>query len=243
MRRNTSTYLAGIVCAAILLFLGPGRPCHGQGMLPFQFDPDGAVGLGTNSDLSYDASTGEFHGTSLPLTLSSSTLPGGADFVRFSGNPLLSFDLFVNPDGTFRSNGSGFDLTGTLSIGGTNLSGTLLSGDFTAFGADPASPPTWVANALFDTTGGLLTQSNPLADGTTLAAQFPIDGAPVGVDFFAEHVSSGTLGDFTQNFSDAGKVMFGPTSIPEPASWVLVLIGIVVLGSIGLVKRRTTPGS
>ena len=34
MRRNTSTYLAGIVCAAILLFLGPGRPCHGQGLLP-----------------------------------------------------------------------------------------------------------------------------------------------------------------------------------------------------------------
>ncbi len=243
MRRNTSTYLAGIFCATVLLFLAPDRPCRGQGLLPFQFDPNGPAGLGINSDLSYDASTGEFRGTSLPLTLSSSTLPGGADFVRFSGDPLLSFDFFVNPDGTFRSDGSGFDLTGTISIGGTNISGTLLSGDFTAFGADPASPPTWVANALFDTTGGLLTQSNPLADGTTLPAQFPIDGTQVGIDFDIEHDSSGTLGDFTQDFSGDGKVVFGPTSIPEPASWVLALIGIVVVGSIGLVKKRTTPGS
>lgn len=136
MRRNISTGLAGIVCAAGLLLLGPDRPCYGQGLLPFTFDPNGPTFLGTNGSLSYDASTGEFQGTGLPLTLSSPLLPGSG-FVRFSGNPQLSFDLFVNPDGTFRRDGAGFDLTGTLSIGATNISGTLLSGDFTAFGAEP----------------------------------------------------------------------------------------------------------
>ncbi len=147
MRRMTSTHLLGIVCATGLLLLGPARPSFGGGLLNFQFDPNGPAGLTINGGLSYDASTGEFSGTSVPLTLSSSTIPGGAGFVRFSGDPQLSFDLFVNQDGTFAGNGAGFDLTGTLSIGGTNISGTLLTGDFTAFGAEPAGPPTWVANA------------------------------------------------------------------------------------------------
>jgi hypothetical protein len=54
----------------------------------------------------------------------------GGGFVRFSGDPRLSADLFVNPDGTFRSTGAGFDLTGTLPIGGAKISGTVLEGAF-----------------------------------------------------------------------------------------------------------------
>jgi hypothetical protein len=235
--------LALIVCTAGLV-LGPYRSCHGGGLLPFNFDPNGPTFLGANGSLSYDASTGEFGGTALPLTLSSPELPGGAGFVRFVGNSQLSFDLFVNPDGTFQQDGAGFDLTGTLLIGGTKVSGTLLSGDFTTFGAAPAGPPTWVADALFDTGGGLLTQSIPLNDGTTLPALFPIGGAPVGIDFFTENVSSGNLGTFTANFS-SGKVkpQGGPTILPEPSSWVLAMIAILLLGLFGHVRKRLVPAA
>ena len=242
MRRNISTGLAGIVCAAGLLLLGPDRPCDAD-LLNFQFDPNGPTILATNGSLSYDASTGEFQGTSLPLTLTSPLLPGSG-FVRFSGDPQLSFDLFVNPDGTFQKDPDGFNLTGTLSIGGTNISGTLLSGDFTAFGADPAGPPTWVANALVDTTGGLLTQPTLLADGTTLPTLFPAGGAPLGIDFFVENVTSGTLGDFTESFSSGKvKVQGGPTLVPEPPSWAIAAIGLVVLSLFTLIRKRTAPAS
>jgi hypothetical protein len=243
MRPNPSNFLALIVCTAGLSLLGPGRSCHGGGLLPFAFDPNGPTFLGANGSLSYDASIGEFRGTALPLTLSSPLLPGGADFVRFSGNPQLSFEFFVNPDGTFQKDGSGFDLTGTLSIGGTTISGTLLSGDFTAFGAEPAGPPTWVANALFDTSGGLLTEPIPLADGTTLPAPFAIGGPPVGVDFFAENIASSTLGDFTASFSGKIKDQGGPVSIAEPSSWVLAMIAIILLGLLGPVRKRLAPAS
>jgi hypothetical protein len=213
-------------------------------LLPFSFDPNGPTFLGANGILSYDASTGEFSGTARPLTLSSPQLPGGSGFVRFSGDSQLGFDFFVNPDGTFQRDPDGFNLTGTLSIGGTKISGTLLSGDFTAFGAEPTGPPTWVANALFDTSGGLLTQPIPLADGMTLPAQFAIGGPPVGMDFFAENVTSGTLGNFTASFSsDKVKPQGGPVGVPEPSSWVPAMIALIVLGLFRRVRKRLAPAS
>jgi hypothetical protein len=232
-----------IVCFAGLSLLGSDRPSYGGGLLPFTFDPDAPTFLGANGSLSYDASTGEFRGSALALTLSSPFLPGPG-FDRFSGRPQVSFDLFVNPDGTFQKDGTGFDLTGTLSVGGTSVTGTLLSGDFTAFGAEPPGPPTWVANALFDTTGGLLTQPHPLADGTTLPTLFPTGGAPVGIDFFVENVTSGTPGDFTQSFiSSKVKPEGGPISAPEPASGVLAPVGLIVLIVFGLIRKRPAPAS
>ena len=171
MRRNTSTYLAGIVCTASLLLLGPDRRCYAD-LLNFQFDPNGPTILATNGSLSYDASTGEFQGTALPLTLSSPLLPGSGT-VSFSGDSQLSFDFFVNPDGTFRSDPDGFNLTGTLSIDGTKISGGLLSGDFYDFGAEPAGPPTWVSNALLDTTGGLLATYLTVVGEPILPPLFP----------------------------------------------------------------------
>ncbi len=86
----------------------------------------------------------------------------------------------------------------------------------------------------------MLTQSNPLADGTTFPTQFPIGGPPVGIDFLAEHVSSGTLGDFTHNFSDDFKTIFNPTTIAEPASWALGMIAIVILSGFGFISKRGT---
>jgi hypothetical protein len=235
MRRTTSTHLVRIVCTAGLLLLGPARLGYGQ-LLNIQFNPNGPVFLAANGSLNYDVATGEFSGTGVPLTYSSSTLPGGG-FVTFSGNPQFSFDLFVNPDGTFRSNGAGFDLSGTLNVGGTAISGTLLSGDFTAFGSEPAGPPTWVSNALFDATGGALTAPIPLADGSTLPTQFSIGGSLVGIDFFAENVTSGTLGDFHQSFGSDDLKSMGGATIPEPASGVLAMIAVAVLCCFGLVKK------
>jgi hypothetical protein len=241
MRWIISNYVLGIVCATGLLLLVPDRPCFGQGLLDFQFDPNGPLILGINGSLDYNASTGEFSGTSLPLTLSSSTLPGGESFVRFSGNPQLSFDLFVNPNGTFQKDPDGFNLSGTLSIGGTKISGTLLSGNFTAFGAESPGLPTWVANALVTPTGGLLTQAQTLANGSTLPPQFPIRGLSIGIDFFAENVTSGTLGDFTQSFSSSSiKDDTGLTMAPEPATWMLWTVAIAILSVFGFVTKRGT---
>jgi hypothetical protein len=235
MRRNTSTYLAGILCASGLLFLGPDRLCHGGGLLPFQFDPDGPMISTASGSLSYDASTGEFSGSVVPLALSSALLPGSG-VATFSSDSRLRFDFFVNPDGTFRSDPDGFNLTGTLTLNlpdGTTprISGTLLSGDFYAFGAEPEGPPTWVANALMDPTGGQLSTPQTIGDGFTLPALFPIGGAPVGIVFSVADVAGGTLGDFTRSFSsDSVGAQVGAASVPEPASAMLGMLAIAVLG-------------
>ncbi len=238
MHWNTSSRRVAIVWATGLLLLCPSRFCH-AGLLNFQLNPNGPVVLGINGSLSFDSSTGEFSSTTVPLTFSSPTLPGGG-FVRFSG-ATETIDLFVNSDGTFRGNGTGFDLTGALSIGGTNISGTLLTGSITDFGADSAGPPTLAFNGLFKITGGLLTAPIALDGGGTLPTQFPLGAAPGGFILFAETVASGTLGDFTSSFSSTsvkkndGLVL---ASVPEPATvWLLVIGLAAIIGFVGITKR------
>jgi len=241
MRLNTSKFLALVICTAGLL-LGPSQSCHGGGLLPIPFDPNAAAFLGANGLLSYNVANGEVHSTAsaLALTFNSQTQLGGADFAGLSGQ--IDTDFFVNQDGSFRANGSGFALTGILSYDGTNLTGTLLTGNFTNDGPAPAGPPTWTLDALFDVSGGLLTQPNLLANGATLPAQFAI-GGQVGIDFFAENRTSGTLGDFTASFSGKIKDQGGPVSIAEPSSWALAMIAVVVLSLFGLNKKRPAPAS
>jgi hypothetical protein len=242
MGQNISTRLAGIVWAAGLLLLGPGRLCQGGSLLPFQLDPNGPAVAGINGGLTYNAATGEFSASVVPLTYSSLDLPGGG-FIRFEGGR-ETIDLFVNPDGTFRTDGTGMQLNGTLSIGGTTISGTLLSGEITKFGAESSGPPVREFNGLFDITGGLLTAPIPLRGGGILSSQFPLGGAAGGFLLFAENATRGTPGDFTRDFS-SGKVkkLDGLALVPEPASWVLAAIASLVLSTVGFVRYRTVRAS
>ncbi len=243
MMRNTSTHVAAIAFACGLLFLGPDRPCHAGGLLQFQFDPNGPTIAAANGTLNYDASTGEFSGSAAPLTLSSTLLPGSG-VATFSSDSVLSFDFFVNPDGSFRSDPDGFNLNGTLSIGGDRITGGLLSGDFYAFGAEPAGPPAWVANALADPNGGLLSRYETLVDGSILPPLFPVGGLPMGIDFFVEGVTSGVLGDFSQSFSGYNlKEDVGLASIPEPSSGMMAIIAIMVLSVFRFARKRLAPAS
>jgi hypothetical protein len=242
MGRTTSTRLAGIVCAAGLLLLGPARLCHGGSLLNFQLDPNSPVISGFNGSLRYNATTGELVAIVDPLIFTSPNPPGGG-YARFRGGT-ETIDLFVNPDGTFRRDGTGMQLNGSLSIGGTIISGTLLTGEITAFGADPPGSLPFTANLLFKPEGGLLTQPIPLAGGGILPIQFPLGGAEGGIDLFAEKRIRGVPGDFTRDF-DLSKLkkLEGLTLVPEPASWVLGTIGLVVLSTFVLIRKKSLPDS
>jgi hypothetical protein len=253
VRRHFSTDLAGIIWAADASLLGPDQPCHAGGLLSFQLDPNGPTIQASGGSLNYDASTGEFSGSVVPLTLTSPLLPGSPT-VSFSPDSQLTFDFFVNPDGTFRSDPDGFNLNGTITLNlpdGTTprISGSLLSGDFYAFGAEPEGPPTWVADALANPTGGLLSRSETLADGSTLPPLFPPGYPPIGIVFAVADVTGGTLGDFTQSFSsDSVGTQVGAASVPEPSSGMLAMLAIAVLGlswfgSGACRARRGTPAA
>src|SRR5262249_27595643 len=201
MRRMNLTQLLGIVCTTGLLLLGSERPCFGWDLLAFQFDPNGPLIVGSGGSLNYNASTGEFSGTSVPLTLSSPLLPGGVGSAPFASDSLLSFDLFVNTDGTFRSDPDGFNLNGNLTIDATetNSLNALISGGFLTFKLGVLGEPTiLVINSLVTPDDGFLTRQETLADGTPLPPLFPI-GRPIGIEFLVDNLTSGTPGDFTQS--------------------------------------------
>jgi hypothetical protein len=204
-----------VLIASCFTLLWP-RQSH-AGLLTFNFDPNGPFITTMGGTLSYTRITGDFQSTATPSTYSSSNLFGSP--FSFSGSPQLSIDFTVNADGTFRQNGTGFDLNGTLSTSSFTISGTLLTGDITAFGAQPAGPPTRIFNALFTITGGTLIGISP--------TQFQI-GETGGIELDAENVTSGTLGDFSASFSgssrDFGGAIVG-AAIPEPSALTLAATG------------------
>jgi hypothetical protein len=224
MRSLPTRAVVALVVFLASLFMLLLWPTQSQaGLLTIDFDPNGPSITAINGTLSYDKATGDFQSTATPLSYSSSNLTGSP--FLFSGGPQLSIDLFVNADGTFRQNGTGFDLNGTLTIGGSPISGTLLRGDITAFGAEPAGPPPVVFNALFTVTGGALTGIIP--------TQFQI-GEASGVELIAETTTSGILGDFLESFSSssvkgtAGAIVPGAI-VPEPSALTLTATGFGLL--------------
>ena len=98
--------------------------------------------------------------------------------------------------------------------------------------------PTWLANGLFDITGGLLTQTINLSGGGGLAPLFNL-GSQGGFLITSETQYGGTLGDFTNDFfgsSDKPQV-FSPA--PVPSTIVLGVIGgVLVVGGARLPRRR-----
>jgi hypothetical protein len=177
----------------------------------------------------------EFQSALTRLTYNSPAVHGG--FARFTGVGQTTIDLFVDHGGNFQISGTGFTLTGQVTLGAQTFNGTLLTGTITAFGADAAGPPTREFDGLFAVTGGQLTQNN---------GSFRVGESP-GFILFAENVTGGTLGDFTHAFSSSSvKGPAGPTvSTPEPATLALALCGAgaLLLAGCGGDHGRPAPAT
>ncbi len=210
------------------------------GLLPVTFQPQGPVITGSGGGLTYNAGTGDFN-----ATLTGSTLVYAAPFVQPSGfsqfSGALTIDLQVNKNGQFVANGTGVKLTGTVSINGATFTGTnakpLLTGSITDFGSTAAGPPTQTFDGYFTITGGALTQKQPGTGGKPVFGGFTA-GTAGGFILSAENVTSGTLGDFSRDFSSSSvKPGIGPI-VPEPSSLILSLTAAVAFGTSGLWRKR-----
>jgi hypothetical protein len=225
----------------LALFLGAlfllAPPLRAGPLLPLDFQPGAPIVSGSNGDLTYNASTDEFKATLSGPTLlyASPSIPNG--FALISGGS-LTIDLFVSNNGNFVANGTGVTLSGSVTINGAVFTGTLLAGTVTAFGSDPAGPPSRDFDGLFTVTGGALTQTETGSGGQSFFGGFPV-GRIGAFGLIGEDVTSGTLGDFTHNFSsDRDKPLIGV--VPEPSTLALVLTGATLF--VGWRKRRTLRG-
>jgi hypothetical protein len=216
-------------------------PATGRaGLLPIHFQPGGPIVSGSNGRLTYNAATGDFN-----LMLSSPSLIFAAPFVQpngfttFSGS--LSIDLLVDHSGHFVANGAGLQLTGTVTINGATFTGNaanpLLSGTITNFGSQAAGPPSLSFDGFFDITGGALTTTQPGSGGQPVFGGFPAGGSG-GFILNAENVTSGTLGDFSSDFSSSSVKAHVGVPTPEPNSLVLSLTAAAVLGAWRLRRKR-----
>jgi hypothetical protein len=223
----------------MLLFMLP-VTCRAD-FLPIVLDQTKEIILDFNGRITYDATTDDFHSVSTALSYSPAPQPSG--FAFFTAGSTVTIDLSVDNSGKFIAGGTGFNITGGLDLDGdgrVDVSGDLLDGTITNFGGKPAGPPTWVSDGTFTVTGGLLT--NPmiaLGGGGTWNGGFPV-GALGGFLLFAENATSGTLGDFSQDFS-SGNVKSNEglaVSVPEPATWTLTATALGLLSSYSLRRRQ-----
>ena len=232
-----------LVWAMGLMVLLPSAHAQAGGLLPFALDPNGVDILGIDGNLTYTASSGELQSTTPRSSIRLRLIPDG--FSLFGPSDTIAVDLFVTKTGAFSSNGAGITINGTLDLDGDgtpDVSGTLLSGSFKNFGDQSAGPPTWVSNALFTVTGGLLTTDIALSGGGSFFGGFTL-GEQAGLFLYSESVTSGTLGDFTQDFgSDSVKVEVG-LAVPEPAAWIQTVTGLVGLAAFVACKRRHSGSS
>jgi hypothetical protein len=237
-RSFSSLRIYPVLCA-LLLACGSSRA---GGLIPITLDPNGPTIQGLiGGTLSYNASTGEFLSQTIPTVLSAGSLPPPPPTL-FDFTGTTSIDLFVNTDGSFRGNGSGLSISGgTLTLGdGTTVTGPFLTGTITAFGAQPAGPPTLVFDGLFQVTGGSLTAPIALNGGGNLPAVFTV-GQTAGFIVNAENVTSGTLGDFMSSFSSNSVKDVEGAIVPEPWSVFQGLTGIGLVWAARQRARRREP--
>lgn len=206
-------------------------------LLPVNFLPGAPVVSGSNGGLSYNALTEDFH-----VTLTGPSLIYAAPFVLPRGfapisSGSLALDLMVDHNGAFVTNGTGLRLTGTVNVNGAVFTGTLLTGTITDFGSEAAGPPTRTFDGLFTITGGTLTATEAGSGGKPVFGGFPA-GGPGGFILSAENVTSGTLGDFTRDFSSSSVKPEVGVATPEPSSWVLLLTSALMLGAWQLRRKR-----
>ena len=163
-------------------------------------------------DVTYNATTDTFSASGFALELDddgsipSETIAGG------------TFDLSASIDA------SGLLASGTLDIGGTVASlgfnsGTLLTGDLTAFGFPNAGGDP--LEFLFSVTGG------------DAAGLYGGAGSTGGVILAG---GTGFTGDFTADFTGGGMAVADVAPVPVPAA--LWLFGTGLLGLVGLGRNR-----
>lgn len=226
-----------LACVVGLLLAEEPARCRAD-LFPFTFVPGGPSVIDINGTLTYDATSGHFQDASTASTLNASyILPRG--FAPISSGT-VNIDLFVNQNGQFVSGGAGFTLLGSVTINGNMISGLtaadpLLQGSITTFGADLPGPPTRSFNGLFTVRGGALTKAGTGQSGSPVFSL----GSLGGFLLSAENVTSGILGNFTQNFSSSSvKSTDGSAMVPEPGALTLALVALAATGGWGWVRGR-----
>ncbi len=217
-------------------------------LISFDFDPNRSVIVSVDGSASYSATatTGDFHVQVTDLFYLSNNLPGGAPDVAVDNGSAV-IDLTVDKSGNLVGVGS-ITVTGGVDFdqdGTDDVSGTLLTGSVTQFGAAGAGPAPWEFDGLFTFTGGGLTQSSiPLSGGGSFADLFKV-GETGGFDLVVEQQVSGILGDFLASFS--GNTIKGPAvgvSVPEPSAAALSFVGLAaVAGWTRLRRCSREPGA
>jgi hypothetical protein len=209
------------------------------GLIPIDFDPSRPLIVATDGSVAYDAPTGNFNVQAIGLFFLSNDLPGGLPVVPVdSGSAVIK--LTLDKSGNLLAPGS-IALTGGIDFeqdGVDDVSGSLVTGKVTAFGAAGPGPAPWEFDGLFTFTGGGLTQSSiPLSGGGTFSDLFRV-GETGGFDLVVEQQVSGILGDFAQSFS--GNTNKGPVvgvSVPEPATSTMALIVSATVVGWRLLRR------
>ena len=210
------------------------------GLIPINFNQNGPFIIATDGSVAYDASTGDFNVQATGDFFLSNYLPGGLTQVPVDGGTAV-IDLTLDQNGNLLGPGS-ITLTGGIDFdqdGIDDVTGTLLTGSVTAFGAATAGPVPWEFDGLFNFTGGGLTQpSIPLSGGGTFTDLYTV-GQTGGFDLVIEQQVSGILGDFLTDFSgNTVKGVVVGQSVPEPSTATLQIIALASVAGTGLLCRR-----
>jgi hypothetical protein len=218
-------------------------PCLAGPLLQFDFVPGAPVifseSLDPGDELTYDASTHVLRADLTPNIYTSADV-----FLGSFSSGRTTLDLKVDNNGDFEANGAGLRVIGALDLdldGTDDVSGDptapLLFGPITAFGADPAGPPTRSFNGLFDIRGGKLTQAITLSGGGTVSGGFPVGRQTGGFLLSAEDVTGGIQGNFAQGFSASSvKGVIGVVT-PEPGGLILALVAAATLAGSRRLRR------
>lgn len=134
----------------------------------------------------------------LALQLAPSDPPIFISPVSGAGFGVLTLDVYVNGSGVLVEGHPGEDLiiAGTVTIGSSTYSGTLLSGEAAAFGHEDSGGSTDIFDFRFTTTGGLLA-----------APGLPFHGMDIGMRLTSE--MSSFVGNFDGNFGGNAKGVVG----------------------------------
>ncbi len=210
------------------------------GLIPINFDQNGPFIIATDGSVTYDSSTGDFNVQATGNFFLSNDLPGGLPQVPVNGGTAV-IDLTLDQSGNLLGPGS-IALNGGIDFdqdGTDDVTGSLLTGSVTAFGAATAGPAPWEFDGLFNMTGGGLTQSSiPLSGGGTFTDLFKV-GETGGFDLVIEQQVSGILGDFLADFSgNTVKGIVVGVSVPEPSTATLQIIALASMAGTGLLCRR-----
>jgi hypothetical protein len=226
------------LAVGVLVLVSAGQT-RGGGLVPITFDSNRPTIVATDGSVTYDATSGDFNVQATGLFFNSMHLPNGVPDVPITNDSVV-INLTVDQSGNLFAPGT-ITVTGAMDIdqdGHNDVSGTLVTGAVTAFGAAAAGSAPWEFDGLFNFTGGALTQSSiHLSGGGTFTDLFKLSDTG-GFDLVVEQQVSGILGDFLSSFSgNTPKGIAVGVAIPEPGSAVLLLVGTAG-GAAGLRLKR-----